>query len=378
MRVVLNTRSDDAVAAACIHDLGRRLAERGVEATVNDWGRYDRYEVAVFLAYDHDVEAARAQNPDIRIVLADPKQRTPGAIATARAADLLLVSSVEQRDVFLRTNRNLLVYTMYPAVAARERQHVDREGGRVVVAYHGNRVHLEAMVHTVRPALEELGRRRPVELRAVYNIETLGRTRLGLPDERLVTVRHVQWTPAFADSLADADIGLVPGELPVANLLGALELTAYPEPEFMYEPFDHLVRYKASTNPGRLYPFARVGVPVVADFTPSAAQFVQDGVTGLLASSAHGWLEALEALAGSAALRERLAAGLRERMDAAYERQLDDFLAAVAAPRLPPPVELPGAAALADQQALADRFPGPAGAPPPSAVARALRRLQGR
>ena len=372
MRVVLNTRSDDAVAAACIHDLGRRLGERGVEVAVNDWGGYDSYDVAVFLAYDHDVEAARAANPGIRIVLADPKQRTPEAIATARDADLLLVSSVEQRDVFLRTNRNLLVYTMYPSVAARERRHVDLGDGRIVVAYHGNRVHLEAMAHTVRPALEELGRRRPVELSAVYNIETLGRAQLGVPDERLVTVRHIQWTPAFADSLADADIGIVPGELPVANALAALELTAYPEPEFMYEPFDHLVRYKASTNPGRLYPFARLGVPVVADFTPSAAQLVQDGVTGLLASSPHGWLEALEALAGSAQLRERLAAGLRERMDAAYERQVDDFLAAVAAPRKAAPADLPGTVALAD------RFPGPAGAPLPGAVARALRRLQGR
>ena len=372
MRIVLNTRSDDTAAGACVHDLGRRLAARGAAATVNDWGRYDRYDVAVFVAYDHEIDEARRQNPAIRIVLADPKQRTPEAVEAARGADLLLVSSVEQRDVFLRTNRNVLVYTMFPAIAARAKDHADRPDGAIVVGYHGNRVHLEAMAHSVRPALEELGRRRPVELRAVYNIETLGKARLGIPDERFVRVRHIQWTPAFPNDLAGVDIGIVPSELPVANALVALELTALPEPEFAYEPFDHLVRYKASTNPGRLYPFARLGIPVVADFTPSAAQFVEDGVTGLLASSPHGWLEALDVLAGSAELRARLAAGLRERLDAAYERQLDDFVAALALPRKPAPAVIPGALAVAEQQALLDRYAGPARS---RGLARRARRL---
>ena len=372
MRIVLNTRSDDAVAGACVHDLGRRLADRGVAATVNDWGRYDRYDVAVFVAHDHDIVAARAQNPAIRIVLADPKQRTPEAVEAARGADLLLVSSVEQRDVFLRTNRNVLVYTMFPTVTARAKEHADRPDGAIVVGYHGNRVHLEAMAHSVRPALEELGRQRPVELRAVYNIETLGKAKFGVPDGRFVSVRHIQWTASFPGDLAAVDIGIVPGELPVAELLRALELTAYPQPEFMYEPFDHLVRYKASTNPGRLYPFARLGIPVVADFTPSAAQFVQDGVSGLLASSPHGWLEALDTLARSAELRTRLATGLRERLDEAYERQLDDFLEALSAPRKPVPAVFPAEVTVVEQQALIERFAGPAGASRHVALARAL------
>ena len=125
MRLVLNTRTDDAVARACIYELAERLRGRGLHAVVNDWGSYGSYDVAVFLAYDHELEAARAANPAIRVVLADPKQRTPQAVATAQAADLLLVSSVEQRDAFLRTSRNLLVFTMFPDIPARQREHAD-------------------------------------------------------------------------------------------------------------------------------------------------------------------------------------------------------------------------------------------------------------
>ena len=133
----------------------------------------------------------------------------------------------------------------------------------------------------------------------------------------------MQWTDGFAARLARADIGIAPNELPLRDRALALESTAYTDGELAYEPFDHLVRFKASTNPGRLYAFAVAGLPVVSDFVPSAAQFLLDGESGLLACSPHGWFEALESLAASAELRTRLAAALRERLESARARQAD-------------------------------------------------------
>ena len=140
MRIVLNTRSDDAGSRVCVVELGARLRAAGAEATVGDWGRYDRYDVAVFMGYDHELEEARRQNPRIRVVLADPKLSRPDRAAAARAADLLLVSSVEQREAFLSLNRNVHVHFMFPDVPSYERRHDEHEP--VVIAYHGNRAHL--------------------------------------------------------------------------------------------------------------------------------------------------------------------------------------------------------------------------------------------
>ena len=351
MRIVLNTRSESAGAQASIVALAHRLREAGVDATLNDWERYDRYDVAIFLGYDHALREARAASPSIRIGLSDPKQSRQEWIDAAREADFLLVSSVEQREAFLRLNRNVHVLFMFPVVPARPRLHEQRD--ELIVAYHGNRVHLEAMGGTgVRQALEELGRHRAVELRALYNVEARGRAVLGMPDERLVRVRHVQLTwddpaapavsHAMLDELAGADVGIVPNLLPINDLRRALRRTASLEPSLAYEPFDHLLRLKASSNPGRLYPFARLGVPVVADLTPSLAQFVLDGVSGFLAASPQGWFDAFERLAEDPALRTSMATELRTRLDAAYDRQVADLLAFLHRPPLGPPTAFRG------------------------------------
>ncbi len=351
MRIVLNTRSESAGAQASIIGLARRLQEAGVDATLGDWEHYERYDVAVFLGYDHAMAEARAANPRLRIGLSDPKQSRQEWVDAARAADFLLVSSVEQREAFLRLNRSVHVLYMFPVVPAREQAHVPRDV--FVVGYHGNRVHLEAMGDTgVRAALEELGRRRPVELRAIYNVEASGRAARGLPDERLVRVRHVQLSPVEArgttvsqtilEELANVDVGLVPNLLPVHGLPRALRRTASLDPALSYEPFDYLLRFKASSNPGRLYPFARLGVPVVADLTPSLAQFVLDGVSGFLAASPQGWLDGLERLADDPGLRTSVARELRARLDAAYDRQVGDLLAFLERPPAGSPVAFAG------------------------------------
>jgi hypothetical protein len=372
MRFVLNTRSDDSATRVCIDELGQRLDAVGIDAVRNDWDHYERYDVAVFMGYDHELEDARMANPNIRVVLADPKLSLPEWILAARAADKLLVSSIEQRDVFMRLNRNVHVFHMFPKIPPADP--VPGRGDQLVIGYHGNRVHLEALAGGVRSALEELGRRRPVELRAIYNAEQLGRASIGLPDERFVRTAHVQWRETFYEDLAGVQIGIVPNELPIRDRLDALAQSAWREREFKYEPFDHLLRFKASTNAGRIYPFARRGIPVVADFAPSAVQLIEDGRSGYLASSPSAWLAALEWLADSPERRVDYARRLRARVDELYDRQIGDFLDFVAAPVSPPPPALQGEISVEEQLDRSREYPGP-GSGPKARVARAIRKL---
>ncbi len=130
MRIVLNTRSDTAGAQASIVGLALRLRAAGIDATLNDWDGYAGYDVAIFMGYDHELERARAENPSIRVGLSDPKQSRREWIDAARAADFLLVSSVEQREAFLRLNRSIHVLYMFPVMPdAGARARRPRAGG---------------------------------------------------------------------------------------------------------------------------------------------------------------------------------------------------------------------------------------------------------
>jgi hypothetical protein len=170
----------------------------------------------------------------------------------------------------------------------------------------------------------------------------------------------VQWSQeALVDEIARVDIGIVPNLLPIRNQRAALRRTALREPWLAYEPFDHLLRLKASSNPNRLYAYARLGVPVVADFTPSFAQFVLDGVSGYLAGSARGWFQALESLAGSAGLRNSMAAELRLRIEGAERRQAPELLAFLHAESKGRPGSIAGERTAEDDLAELSRFGAP-------------------
>src|SRR5439155_14922425 len=75
--------------------------------------------------------------------------------------------------------------------------------------------------------------------------------------------------------------------------------------------------------------YMAAGLPVVANFVGVYAEMVRPGETGFLADTADEWVEAVARLAADAALRRRLGAAGRRRLEADYsvaagaERWLD-------------------------------------------------------
>jgi glycosyltransferase involved in cell wall biosynthesis len=358
MRYLLNTHSDDTGARVCITDLHAQLRSHGLHVTLNDWSAYKDHDVVVFMGYDHDIERAKQDNPEIKVVLADPKLATAELSSAARKADLLLVSSVEQRDRFLRLSLNVHLHYMFPFLAERPRIHLDDTSFKI--AYHGNRVHLDAMRFSVMPALRSLAKNLKVELLCIYNVASLGQADLKDLTAAGIKVMHIQWTEeTLVHVLAQADVGIMPNELPIRNRQDALLRTAYSVGEYAYEPFDHLVRYKASANPGRLLPFACAGLPVVADFCPSASQFIRDGESGFIVSSPHGWYFALSKLAKSAELRQTCADYLRELVISTQKKQTQAFINACEDLNTSRPPELDGFEKVEEEQRLFYRYPRP-------------------
>ncbi|RED44286.1 hypothetical protein [Aestuariispira insulae] len=335
-RFVLNTHVNNMGSQVCIFDLAARLKSLGHVAVHGDWDHYDQYDVAVFMGVEADIEKARGQNPDLKIVIADPKQSSQTYIDAARAGDLLLVSSVEQRDAFYRLNNNVLVFPMFPEMEERLVKHVEND--EIIIGYHGNKVHLEGMGQHVSPAIEAFARNYRCRLVLIYNIDKLGRVTKGIPDEKLVATEHVQWHPnVYEEVLRRVDIGIVPNLLPVRDMQKMLRRAEVPGLNVNYEPFDFFTRYKASANAGRISVFGKFGIPVVSDFTPSTCQLIEDGVEGVLAGTPHGWYRGLMELAQSAEKRTDMGRALARKVELVREKALEGFLDALdcSAPSLP-------------------------------------------
>lgn len=304
MRFVLNSKNlDSAAYYVCVKGLGNQLVLLGHEVAYNDWDDYGLYDVAIFMAADAHCEYARSVNPNILIGVADPK---PSALKQARDADFCIVSSIEQREAFLSVNRNQFIYYMIPDFDAEPVVHKPKQLYRII--YHGNKVHLNGSYCGLIPALNELGKKYPIQFDAIYNISDLGRWTLGRPDDRFCPTRDLQWYPnCYREYFICGDIGVVQNYIPWRSEAFLRRLGKLSRSLLLEDPLDHWVKYKSSANAGRAFVFGYFGIPVVADAIPSMSDAIIDGFSGRLVMTPEGWYDALDDLIGSHESRQRLA-----------------------------------------------------------------------
>ncbi len=202
MRILFHTRKRDAPSTQINAPNLARLADvPGVEIDLFG-GSFADYDVVLFMGYDPEVARVREENPAALVGIVDPR---PFSADHVRRADFVVANGLEMEGWAARHCSNIYVYPIYPRLDAKPRRHQVRD--RLVVCYHGNLVHLHTMFPHVSAALEALGETRPVELRAVYNLERLGPPTLDLFDSDRVTLRLLQWSEtACQDHFADADI----------------------------------------------------------------------------------------------------------------------------------------------------------------------------
>lgn len=312
MKFLINTNYKSA-GTNVLNGIEKRIRESGYELVLNDWDNYDKYDVVFFMAPDSKVREAKEKNPKLLCILFDPKVTLMRQIKEVESADLLIVSSIEQRDHLLKYNKNILIYYMFPDTKEIKKEHKDQD--KIIIGYHGNKQHLSSM-RDVSWALDELSKTHNIELQAIYNVKKLGKWNKNLP--KVCKVEHVQWSEEIVvDTLTKSDIGIVPSVSPTSSIWSRPISSFFYNPEG-YSNNDYVVRFKFSNNPGRIYVFSQLYVPVVTDFTPSSCQMIKNGESGFLVGAKEGWYEALKNLADDAKLRNSFSQNLKKNIDENY------------------------------------------------------------
>jgi hypothetical protein len=270
---------------------------------------YSAYDVALFMGFDPQAMLAKRQNPSILVGVVEPRAEQKNTFV---GVDFIVANSIEARDYFSKYVDKIMVYYDYPQVP--EKLACPIEKNKLILGYHGNLIHLEAMVPRITNAISEMAKDIPVELWAMYNIQKLGkwkvpgRSRLGFP------VEHIQYSEEnYAKYMAHVDIGIVPQFMPVRENWVLRYLIGSANRRFHERSHNFLLRFKETTNIGRHLVFAQYGIPVISDMSPSACAFIEDGVDGYVAYHDHGWFAALKKLALSRSVRIQMGQKLKEK-----------------------------------------------------------------
>ena len=289
---------------------------------------YENFDVILIMYWDchYLIDEIRTRNKKCKIGVVDPRimdeHTTKG--------DFVIVQGLEEEDMASDYYPDVFRYDFHPVNPCMMKQHYDKN--KIIVGTHGNKIHLHTMYPYLSSAIEALARDFDVEFRAYYNIKEYGNVDFDLFPAGNVEFKEVQWSwDIFQKGLPDVDIGVVPNLIPIKNIkLAKKSIQSYPA-LFNEDDSNNLVRYKATSNIGRLYPFAQLGIPVVADMYPSSCNTIESGVTGYFGGSAGLWYRSLHKLASSAELRQRIGRNMQKKYlltasQEVFNKGLVDFL----------------------------------------------------
>ena len=298
MKIVFNTNNKKNPAYQ-FYSAGLKMIK---EISFNNHGNYKNFDYALFVSYPEDmkmIKEAKTDNPNIKIGLLDPKSHKL-VYPYINLIDFFIVDSLEMYDFWINYGKPAHIYYEYPYFEKKLKSHKEKE--KVIIGYHGNKVHLTSMFPNITNALEIVSEKYDIEFWAIYNIEQVGIWNIGVPKN--VFCRHIQWNSnVYEEELSKVDIGILPSLIPIKkNTLKRSIVSKF----FLNNEDDYLLRFKMLSNPGRLITFSRLGIPIIAELSPSNIEFIKNGVNGFIAYSTGAWVNSLSKLISSSRLRNEL------------------------------------------------------------------------
>jgi len=269
------------------------------DAVLNSLVEYSKYDVILFMDIVNDSSNAKFINKKVICGVVDPREKPRQAF---KDIDFLIANGVESQTFFGMNKMKSFIYPVYPVVPSRV-DAVRKNNSRLILGYHGNKIHLEGMLPKVTNALKILNKEFPLELNAMYDIKRLGESNIIAFNKLGFPVNHIQYSLAnYAKYISISDIGLVP-QLQNTKLEKIIN--------WLYkatgrDKYNYFSSYKTTTNLGRHFIFNQYKIPVVTDVTPSSVNFIKNGDNGFFCYGEESWFNALEALAKNKQIRKKI------------------------------------------------------------------------
>ena len=294
MRIVFLCRNQDITVGSYriwIHDLHKTLTELGIDAIIADpsydYRLIEKDDIIILSKGDADLcHRLREEYPKNLLGIINL-----GAENKSLPIDFVIVGSLEEADSLsqYKTIFYPLIERIFENIPIKVHEPASNLK-KLKLCYHGHLPHLAKFKPNIKTAIEELNKYCPVELKIISAVTDIKWD--GFKPE-IENISYSLWDiNTIAQEIQDCDIGIVP------NITDYSEEVRHDTSDMMglYET-DYCFRFKNKSNAGRCFVFHQLGIPVIADLTPSNFHIMGDNKNGYLAMSKNGWLKAFHKLA---------------------------------------------------------------------------------
>jgi hypothetical protein len=265
----------------------------------------DNYDWIFVMSYEEDLKIIHKIDKSkhkIKFALVDP--RLPINNDIIKKIDLIILDSLEMEDFYIKYNLPIFKYVAYPNIKIQDKKKFNQK--EINLGYHGNLVHLNEMSKFIINALERLGSEFQINLNLLYNFENKKKFEKKI---RNIKINHLQWSISnFKSFLENCDLGIVPN----------LKINFFNKLRESNNPVNYSLKFKLSSGPGRIMPFAINSIPVVCDMYPSSISLIDNHENGFLCYSENAWYSSIKRLSESVDTKNKIGKNLNEKLFPKY------------------------------------------------------------
>lgn len=262
-------------------DLSYYLTKIGVNCKIGSTNDIQNYDIIIYGKGAH-VQASESKKtfPNKTIGIINPEG------GKAYNVDFIIVGSIEEQDS-LSKNSNVLFFPLIERLFQDQTLKTHEEKKTLRLCFHGHYPHLSKFEPNLKSAINEFSKNQEVELLTIH-----GNSRFnwdyGRPDIKII---FKKWSiNTIVEDIKSCDIGLCP------NTTFIKDYSLNYSMDRGLAQTDYILRLKNKSNAGRAFVFHQLGIPVIADLTPSHMHILGNPDNGYIAMSKEGWLNALEKL----------------------------------------------------------------------------------
>lgn len=205
-------------------------------------------------------------------------------IGLLKFLDFIIVGSIEEKESIISYNSKCFLFPLIERLYLNctHKKHISQP--KIIVGYHGNSNHLNHLSLGLDKVLEKINKIHPIKLLVIG--KDFDNWIQGRPN---IEIEFRKWDYQTAKSnIQEFDIGIVPN-------ISDFSLSQNKDNNIILGKYDSDIslRFKNKSNIGRVLVLAQLGIPIVADITPSNMHLLANPDHGYAVLSMEGWYQAI-------------------------------------------------------------------------------------